>query len=164
MPACTRSFTVLFPHPTCEILTPWVHCAKVCHTQHHPRQQVRDAVKAGLLQAALLEAEEDEAAVYSLLAVTTGRHNKALAPLWERAAAAMDGDGGGEAAAAVQKLAAAVGAAPAGDARFRAYVGVVLGLINWAAKVRNGPHGTAAFFAIRAGLCLRCNGCRCMHA
>lgn len=122
---------------------------------------MRDAVKAGVLQAALLESEEDEAAVfYSLLAVTTARHHKALAPLWERAAAAMDGGGGGgsKAAAAVHKMAAAVAAAAGGDARFKAYVGVVLGLINWAAKVREAVLASAGLLleaSCTAGTCPR---------
>lgn len=105
--------------------------------QTHQHCQVRDAIKAGMLQPALLAGEEDEAQdFFTLLAVTTARHNRALAPLWARAPPLADG-GGGEAGAALHKAAAAVAAAGvAGDARFRAYVGFLLGLINYAAKVR----------------------------
>lgn len=127
---------------------------------------MRDAIKAGVLPAALLAAEEDEAQVfYSLLAVTTARHHKALAPLWERALS-----DGGEAGAALQKMGAVVLAAGGGDAKFRAYVGFVLGLINLAAKVgamRQGVPGAGfgrvlddrwCWEAPAAGLCGKASG------
>jgi len=115
------------------------HLSRSKQTPKPHQKKVRDAIKS-MLQPAMLEAEEDETqGFYTLLAVTTARHHKALGPLWARTAplAATTGAeavGGGEAAAALQKMLAGVSAAGAGDAKFKAYVGLLLGLINFAAK------------------------------
>ncbi len=117
----------------------WFGLSKTCraHVALCKPKQVRDAIKAGALQPAMLEEEEDAAqGFFTLLAVTTARHHKALAPILARAAQLAEGGGGGEAAAALQKMAAGVATAGPGDAKFRAYVGLLLGLINFAAKVR----------------------------
>ena len=81
---------------------------------------VRNAIKAALLPPALLEAEEDEAQGLSkLLDVTAARHYTALGPFWARCPPLdSSGNGGGG----------------AGDARFRAYCSLILGLISFGCK------------------------------
>jgi len=65
------------------------------------------------------------------------RHSKALLPTWEDALATA----GQRASSALQQQLAAVGASStATDTRFKAYVGLLLGLINVSVQVRGPVH------------------------
>jgi hypothetical protein len=125
---------------------------------------VRDAVKA-LLPAAALEGDDGEVqAFYSLLAVATARHHRALAPMW--APLLRDGGGGlgGEGATALQKIAAGLAAGGGGDARFKGYVSLLMALINHAGKVGRG-RGRLQLTGGRGGYAAWCaprlQGCPC---
>lgn len=74
---------------------------------------------------------------FSLLGVLMLRHSKALLPTWEDALATARQ----RASSALQQQLAAVGASStATDARFKAYVGLLLGLINVSVQVRGTVH------------------------
>lgn len=70
---------------------------------------------------------------FSLLGVLMARHSKALLPTWEGVLASA-----GQRAAnntLQQQLAAVAASGTATDARFKAYVGLLLGLINVTVQV-----------------------------
>jgi hypothetical protein len=68
---------------------------------------------------------------YSLLGVLLLRHSKALLPTWEQALQAAGQRAGG---ALQQQLAAVEASNTPSDARLKAYVGLLLGLINVSAQ------------------------------
>jgi hypothetical protein len=70
---------------------------------------------------------------FSLLAVLMARHSKALLPTWEDALEAAGQRGSN---VLQQQLAAVTASGTATDARFKAYVGLLLGLINVSVQVR----------------------------
>jgi hypothetical protein len=70
---------------------------------------------------------------FSLLAVLMARHSKALLPTWEDALEAAGQCGSN---VLQQQLAAVTASGTATDARFKAYVGLLLGLINVSVQVR----------------------------
>ncbi|WIA33826.1 hypothetical protein OEZ86_006935 [Tetradesmus obliquus] len=88
---------------------------------------VREHIKLNLLHPARLEEDDAEAQVFfSLLAVLLTRHSSALLPYWQAAL-----DAAGDRARALQvQLAGVTAAGAAGDARLKAYVNLLLGLIN----------------------------------
>ena len=96
----------------------------------------------------MLEGDDGEVqAFYSLLAVTTGRHHRALAPVWAQLLSGGSGGGpGGETAAGLAKVAAGVMAANGGDARFKAWGGLLMGLINHAGKASTRSLGLPRHF------------------
>jgi hypothetical protein len=74
---------------------------------------------------------------FSLLGVLMARHSKALLPTWEEA---VDSAGQTGSNALQQQLAAVAASGTATDARFKAYVGLLLGLINVSVQVRQCLH------------------------
>ena len=70
---------------------------------------------------------------FSLLGVLMARHSKALLPTWQDALEAAGQRGSN---VLQQQLAAVAASGTATDARFKAYVGLLLGLINVSVQVR----------------------------
>jgi hypothetical protein len=93
----------------------------------HSTPVLRDLIKLHHVPPPPLTEEEggEEAVFTSLLAVLTSRHHRSLAPVWARLA------GGSP---ALQELLRQQGGAGAGDARFKAYVGLLLALVNASAQ------------------------------
>jgi hypothetical protein len=69
---------------------------------------------------------------FSLLGVLMARHSKALLPTWQ---AALDTAGQRASNSLQQQLAAVAASGTGTDARFKAYVGLLLGLINVSVQV-----------------------------
>eukprot|EP00878_Enallax_costatus_P005108 GHUV01005370.1.p1 GENE.GHUV01005370.1~~GHUV01005370.1.p1 ORF type:complete len:604 (+),score=218.67 GHUV01005370.1:107-1918(+) len=91
---------------------------------------VREHIKMRLLTAARLEEDDSEAQVFfNLLSVLMMRHSTALMPVWQAAV-----DAAGDRGRPLQQQLAAVTAAGSGDARLKAYVSLLLALMNTATQ------------------------------